>query len=404
MFFTCRLASGIRVLITHCDAPVTYAGFMINAGSRDETPSQHGLAHFIEHTIFKGTRNRTNRQIIDRIENVGGEINAYTTKEETTLYCCVMNQHVERAIELMTDMLLNSVFPAEQLDNERQVIIEEIDSYKDNPAEQIYDDFEELVFGRHPLGHNILGTATHVRRFAATDAHRFMQRHYHSDGIVFFCHTQLPVKRVCDWVQKHLYEVPFVEPREMRVKPAEYQIRRRPFILKHHQAHCVAGNIAIDMHDSRWYTLNLLNNIIAGPGMNSRLNLLLREKHGLVYTVESSLQSFTDTGLWSLYFGCDRKDVKLCSVLIEQNLAELCEKEISPTALKRYKAQIKGQIAIASQNAENVILSYAKNYLHRAELSTWQQVAQYYEDITAGQLREMARAVTNPELLSWIAV
>ncbi|MBQ9439496.1 MAG: insulinase family protein [Paludibacteraceae bacterium] len=403
-FYTCRLDSGIRALVMPSVSPITYVGFMINAGSRDERNNEKGLAHFIEHTIFKGTTNRNNRQIIDRIENVGGEINAYTTKEETALYCCVVNRYVERAVELMADMLLRSTFPEEQLEKEKQVIIEEIDSYKDNPAEQIYDDFEDYLFGNHELGHNILGSTNNVRRFGANDAKRFMERTYHSDSIVFFCYTSLPPKRVCDWAQKHFYRVPFCEPRSPRVKPQNYVPKQHPTKLKHHQVHCVIGGLSADMHSKDWYATNLLNNIIGGPGMNSRLNLLLREKHGLVYTVESSLVSFTDTGVWSVYFGCDRNDVDTCLKLINNNLNELCQQQITETLLRKYKTQIKGQLAIASQNAENVILSYAKNFLHRCELSTWTQVAEYYDAITAEQLLEIARRTVSPELLSTISM
>jgi len=404
-FYLHRLDSGIRAIITQSQAPVSYLGFMINAGSRDEKPSNYGLAHFIEHTIFKGTTTRNSRQIIDRIENIGGEINAYTTKEETTLYCCVPNKYVERAIELMTDMLFHPTFPEDKIDSERQVIIEEIESYKDSPAEQIYDDFEELVYGRHPLGHNILGTATHVKRFAASDAKRFMAEHYHSDGIVFFCHTTHSAERVCDWVQKHLYTVPYTSPRTPREKPDAYMVKRKPFVLKHHQAHCVAGNVVMDMFGNwKKIPVNMLNHIIAGPCMNSRLNLLLREKYGLVYNIESSVQHFCDTGLWSLYFGCDRNDIERCQELIEKDLKELCSTLLSNMQLRKYKMQIRGQLAIAAQNPENVILTYAKNYLHRNSLQTWEQLALKYEKINADTLQVVAQEYFAPDKLSWIAI
>lgn len=404
VFCTARLTSGIRALVMRSQSPVTYAGFMINAGSRDENSSEFGLAHFIEHCLFKGTQNRSNRQIIDRIENVGGEINAYTTKEETALYCCLLNTYVERAIELMTDMLLRSTFPPQELDHERQVILEEIDSYKDNPAEQVYDDFEEYVYNGHELAHNILGTSRNVRRFTGDDATSFMQRNYHSDGIVFFCYTSLEPERVMNWVEKYFYKVPYTNPRHGRNAPQKCCRGSHIGVMRHHQAHCVMGNVAADMLSNDWYATNLLNNIIAGPGMNSRLNLLLREKHGLVYTVESSLVSFTDTGLWSVYFGCDRNDVEKCVKLITESLDELCQKPLGERTLQRYKTQIRGQLAIASENAENVILSYAKNFLHRCELSTWSEVAEYYDAISAARLQEIAQKTVNPAMLSAIAL
>lgn len=417
--------NGLRMIHLPSVAPVVYCGFQIKAGTRDELPGEEGLAHFCEHATFKGTERRNSLQVINTLESVGGELNAYTNKEGTTYYAAVLKEHYARAVDLLTDIVFHSVYPEQELEKEKEVIIEEIESYNDSPAELIYDEFENLIFNGHPLGHNILGTAENVRRFTADDVRRFARKFYRPDNAIFFVYGNVKP-------EKHfpLGLTPASSPAEREVgaasegaahhTPHENQWQERfaplsagegsgarlvgaePLVYDKgtHQAHVMIGTRAYDIHHPLRIPLYLLNNILGGPGMNARLNLVLRERHGLVYTVESATTAYGDTGCWSVYFGCDHDDVKRCLRLVRHELDKWIKKPISSTQLRRAKQQIKGQIGVACDNRENFALDFGKAFLHYGWERDIERLYQQIDAVTAEQLQAVATELFAPERLT----
>lgn len=371
---TYRFDNGLRVIHLPSNSKVVYCGYQIAAGTRHEQTGEEGLAHFVEHTTFKGTARRNSLQIINTLEQVGGELNAYTNKEDTTFYAALMSEHLPLAIDLLTDIVFHSTYPAAELEKEKEVICEEIECYHDSPAELIYDDFENLIFQQSPLGHNILGTVERVRTFTTVDALRFVHRYYRPDNAIFFIYGDVDFKKIIkafpfplceEGREKNSLDIPNNE-RKVEAKetllPVQGGVR---WISKGtHQAHVMMGTIGYDIHHPLRIPLYLLNNMLGGPGLNARLNLALREKAGLVYTVESTMVSYSDTGLWSVYFGCDHQDVKRCLQLVRKELNKLMYSPVSSRQLKIAKQQIKGQIAIACDHRENFALDFGKSFLH----------------------------------------
>ena len=309
---TYTLPNGIRLIHKPDSSAVTHCGMVINTGSRDEAENEEGMAHFIEHMLFKGTDKRRSGHIINRLENVGGELNAFTSKEETVVYATVLTEYFERALELVGDIVLNSTFPQKEIDKEVVIIIDEIQSYNDSPSELIFDDFEEMLFANHRIGHNILGRQELLEKYSTADAAQFVGRQYRPEDMVFFAFGDLNFKQFIRQAEKCLQSKQTVAEPNVRTAPTEYTPQRREITKNTHQVHFMAGNRAYDLYHPNRMGLYLLNNILGGPGMNSLLNLSLREKHGLVYNVESSYQPFTDTGMWSVYFGCDSENAARC--------------------------------------------------------------------------------------------
>ena len=315
---TCQLPSGLRVIVQHAATPVVYCGIAVGAGSRHELPGQEGLAHFCEHLSFKGTSRRHALQVINAIEGVGGELNAFTNKEETVYYCAIKRQHLRRAVDVLCDIVFCSQYPQAEVEKEREVVCDEIESYEDSPSELIFDDIENILFAGHPLGHNILGTADQVRGYGSDDARRFTACHYRPSNCVFFASGDIDFRALVRQLSKLTATVPAASPSapegatiDLKADPEaslESAAPQAGTIVRErgtHQAHVVVATRAFSADDPRRWSLFLLNNMMGGPGMNSRLNLSLRERRGLVYTVESSMASFSDTGLWCIYFGCD---------------------------------------------------------------------------------------------------
>lgn len=332
------LPNGLRIIHTPSMTNVTYCGFAVDAGTRDELPDEQGMAHFVEHLIFKGTRKRRAWHILNRMENVGGDLNAYTNKEETVIYSAFLKEHFARAVELLTDIVFHSTFPEQEIAKEVEVIIDEIQSYEDSPAELIFDDFEELIFPDHPLGRNILGTPEQLRRFGSQDALRFTGRYYRPSNMVFFVQSDIDFKRIVRTVEKAMAEIPFsaVEGYQ-RQAPLPYQPQQLTLHKDTHQAHVMIGGRGYNAYDERRTGLYLLNNILGGPGMNSRLNISLREKRGLVYTVESNLTAYTDTGTFCIYFGCDQEDADYCAELVHKELKKLRDHTLTSSQLHAAK-------------------------------------------------------------------
>ena len=394
------LDNGIRIVHLPVASSVSHCGILVNAGSRDELEDEHGIAHFIEHMIFKGTRKRKAYHILSRLDDVGGEINAYTTKDETAFYAAFLNKDFDRALELLTDILFNSTFPAQELERERDVVMDEINSYKDSPADLIFDDFEEEIFATHPIGRNILGTPETLRSFTKNRIQRFMQRTYFTDQMVFCSVGATAFPKVKSLVVKYLGDVPANLSNNSRTAFDAYQPVRVTKDLNTFQAHCIIGNTAYNALDSKRMDLVLLNNLLGGQGLNSRLNLSLREKHGYAYNVESSFTPYFDTGVLTIYFGTDKDKLERSISLVHKELNLLRTKKLGSMQLHRAKNQIIGQIAISSDNKENLLFTVGKSFLLFNKFEPLSEVNQRIQNISAEQLMEVANEILAPDKLS----
>ena len=407
---TYTLDNGLRIIHLPSDSKVVYCGYQINAGTRDEELGEEGLAHFCEHVTFKGTERRKAWHILNCLESVGGDLNAYTNKEGTVYYAAILKEHIARAVDLLSDIVFHSTYPQQEIDKEVEVICDEIESYNDSPAELIYDEFENILFKGNSLGHNILGTAEQVRQFTTEDALRFTRKLYRPDNAVFFAYGDIDFKKLVTLLKRS------VGSEELRVKNEEFNSREEErmkgeesnspkgqtiVMEKHtHQAHVMIGTQAYDVHDDRRMPLYLLNNILGGPGMNAKLNLALREHNGLVYTVESTMVAYGDTGTWSIYFGCDEHDVKRCLRLVRKELDKFMEKPLSDAQLRAAKKQIKGQIGVACDNRENFALDFGKSFLHYGWEKNVDRLYEQVDAITAQQMQAVAQELFDEHRLT----
>ena len=393
------LPNGLRMVHLPVNSPVSYCGFAVNAGTRDENEDEFGLAHFVEHMIFKGTEKRKAWHILNRMENVGGELNAYTTKEETFVYSIFMEEDFGRAFELLTDLVFHSQFPKQEIEKEVDVILDEINSYEDSPSELIFDEFENLLYKGHALGHNILGDEESLLRFDSESGRSFMRRFYAPENMVFFSMGRKDFKKILKSAESALSDISFPMTERNRKAPDPIEACVRQIPKDTHQAHVLIGGRAFSMHDKKRIPLFLLNNILGGPGMNNRLNVSLREKHGLVYNVESNLTSYTDTGLASIYFGTDPKNREKAMRLVHKELARLRDVKLSATQLAAAKKQVIGQLGVSGDNREGLFLGLGKSYLHYNRYDTLPEVFAQIEKLTAGQILEVANEVFAPERL-----
>ena len=400
IYHTHTLSNGLRIIHAQNQSAVAYCGYAIDAGTRDEAENEQGMAHFVEHLIFKGTQKRHSWHILNRMEHIGGDLNAYTNKEETVVYSAFLVEHFPRAVELLTDIVFHSTYPQAEIDKEVEVIIDEIQSYEDTPSELIFDDFEELVFPNHPLGRNILGKPELLHQFKSEDALRFTNRYYRPDNMVFFIQGNMDFKRVVRLLEKAVSDIPATTTQQNRIKPELYLPQNRTIHRDTHQAHVMIGCRSYDTHDKKRTALYLLNNILGGPGMNSRLNVALRERSGLVYNVEANLTSYTDTGLFSIYFGTDPTDVNRCIRLVHKELKRLREKPLSNGQLATAQKQIIGQIGVAADNFENNALNMAKTYLHYNKYEEPQEVYKRIQSLTPQDLWEVTNEMFREENLS----
>ncbi len=449
---TYTLDKGLRIIHLPSDSKVVYCGYQINAGTRNEEPGEEGLAHFCEHVTFKGTERRKAWHILNCLESVGGDLNAYTNKEGTVYYSAILKEHIARAVDLLSDIVFHSVYPQAEIDKEVEVICDEIESYNDSPAELIYDEFENILFKGSPLGHNILGTAEQVRAFKTEDALRFTRKLYRPDNAIFFAYGDIDFKKLVKLIQKALGECPKgrelacsadcksaetpTEERiaektptderiaeetptgetpteEMEAGDANHKVQSSKFNVQSkvagktivmqkntHQAHVMIGTRAYDVNDDRRMPLYLLNNMLGGPGMNAKLNLALREHNGLVYTVESTMVAYGDTGTWSIYFGCDEHDVKRCLRLVRKELDKFMQKPLSDAQLKAAKKQIKGQIGVACDNRENFALDFGKSFLHYGWEKNVDRLYEQVDEITAAQIQAVAQELFDKDRLT----
>ena len=456
---TYTLDNGLRIIHLPSDSKVVYCGYQINAGTRNEEPGEEGLAHFCEHVTFKGTERRKAWHILNCLESVGGDLNAYTNKEGTVYYSAILKDHIARAVDLLSDIVFHSVYPQAEIDKEVEVICDEIESYNDSPAELIYDEFENILFKGSPLGHNILGTAEQVRAFKTEDALRFTQKLYRPDNAIFFAYGDIDFKKLVKLLQRALAddgsgrlaeeklpqisqitqiswnENSIAEEKSVSsvksvgienteksagnenteksvssvksVGPKNYPsvgdgIAGQTIVMQKntHQAHVMIGTWAYDVNDDRRMPLYLLNNMLGGPGMNAKLNLALREHNGLVYTVESTMVSYGDTGTWSIYFGCDEHDVKRCLRLVRKELDKFMQKPLSDAQLKAAKKQIKGQIGVACDNRENFALDFGKSFLHYGWEKNVDRLYEQVNEITAAQIQAVAQELFDRDRLT----
>ena len=465
---TYTLDNGLRIIHLPSDSKVVYCGYQINAGTRNEEPGEEGLAHFCEHVTFKGTERRKAWHILNCLESVGGDLNAYTNKEGTVYYSAILKEHIARAVDLLSDIVFHSVYPQAEIDKEVEVICDEIESYNDSPAELIYDEFENILFKGSPLGHNILGTAEQVRAFKTEDALRFTRKLYRPDNAIFFAYGDIDFKKLVRLLQRALADdesvvnlaeenlpqisqitqiswnensiaeeksvssvksvgienteksagnenteksvssVKSVGPKKYpSVGPEKYpsvgnEIAGQTIVMQKntHQAHVMIGTRAYDVNDDRRMPLYLLNNMLGGPGMNAKLNLALREHNGLVYTVESTMVAYGDTGTWSIYFGCDEHDVKRCLRLVRKELDKFMQKPLSEAQLKAAKKQIKGQIGVACDNRENFALDFGKSFLHYGWEKNVDRLYEQVDEITAAQIQAVAQELFDKERLT----
>ena len=385
---------------------MVYCGYDIAAGTRNELSGEEGLAHFCEHMSFKGTARRNAIQIINAIEGLGGELNAFTNKEDTVYYAVISKEHFSEAVNVLTDIVFHSQYPQHEIDKEVEVICDEIESYNDSPAELIYDEFENLLFEGHPLGHNILGNAEQLRTYTTADALRFVRRNYRPEKMVFFVYGDIDFKRLCKSLE-HLMPESSSPSSPDPASPALVTRKKAQFIEQNrstHQAHVMTGCQAYAYTDPRRMTLYLLNNILGGPGMNARLNLSLRERHGLVYTVESTMAAYGDTGIWSIYFGCDHHDVNHCRRLVRHELDRLMQKPLSQQQLIAAKRQLKGQLAIACDNREQFALDFGRSYLHHGYERDLETLYQRIDAITAEELQSIACDLFAPDHMTTLII
>ena len=430
---TYTLDNGLRIIHLPSDSQVVYCGYQINAGTRNEEPGEEGLAHFCEHVTFKGTERRKAWHILNCLESVGGDLNAYTNKEGTVYYSAILKEHIARAVDLLSDIVFHSVYPQAEIDKEVEVICDEIESYNDSPAELIYDEFENILFKGSPLGHNILGNAEQVRSFKTEDALRFTRKLYRPDNAIFFAYGDIDFKKLVRLLQRALAddesvvnlaeeklpqitqiswnENSIAEEKSVSsvksVGPKNYPsvgdgIAGQTIVMQKntHQAHVMIGTRAYDVNDDRRMPLYLLNNMLGGPGMNAKLNLALREHNGLVYTVESTMVAYGDTGTWSIYFGCDEHDVKRCLRLVRKELDKFMQKPLSDAQLKAAKKQIKGQIGVACDNRENFALDFGKSFLHYGWEKNVDRLYEQVDAITAAQIQAVAQELFDKDRLT----
>lgn len=410
----CTLTNGLRIIHLPSQSQVMYCGYAIKAGTRDELPGEEGLAHFCEHTTFKGTQRRRAWHVLNCLDSVGGELNAFTTKMETVYHAALPCAHTVKAVDLLTDIVFHSTYPQNEIDKEVEVICDEIEMYNDTPSDLVFDEFENLIFSHHPLGHSILGEAAHLRQYTTADALRFTSRLYIPANAVFFAYGDIDFRRVVRMLcRAHGASVAANQdviqsaPNGVKLNATdlpEYSPVNRVKEMDTHLAHVMTGIRTSATTDNRRFALYLLNNILGGTGMNTRLNLSLRERHALVYTVESMTVNYIDTGLWGVYFGCDHKNIDRCMRLVSRELDRLASCPITDSQLRAAKKQAKGQITVAGDSHENFAIDFAKEYLHYGRMKDVAAVCRAVDAVTADEMQQVARELFAPDRLTTMII
>lgn len=389
-YVTDSLRNGLKVAVAQTDAKVAYIGVAVGSGSRDEAPDHYGLAHFVEHTVFKGTCKRCSSAISRRMESIGGELNACTSKEDTIVYTSAPAGYAERALELLADIVANSTFPAPELETEHEVVIEEIKSYLDTPSENVYDEYEERVFAGSQLAHNILGTPESVRALSGEDCRNFLDRNYAPGNMTVYVSGPDDPQRMLRLVEKYFGHLHFPTRRPERVAPTRVATFSEVIDNDGYQAHTIYGARTFSRYDDRRFALYLLNNYLGGPNMSSRLNAELREKRGLVYSVDSFVSNFSDAGLMSVYIGCDRKNVDKCLKMTRREIDRLIDTRLTDRQLDRIKKQYCGQLLVSTDNRENMAIGMGKSMLHHGRVCDPSDTAERIRAVTAAEVQEVA--------------
>lgn len=399
-FIQLTLKNGIRVIHKQTTDEVAHCGIIINAGSRDEGENEQGIAHLIEHVLFKGTKKRKAFHILNRIDSVGGELNAYTTKEETCIYASFLARYFERSVELISDIAFHSTFPDKEIKKEKAVIVDEINSYLDNPSEQIFDDFDEQIFAKHPLGKNILGTPQSLKSISRKDILNFVQRNYSANQLVFCSIGNVEEDALKRILEEHLGGVKLKQSEQNRAVFKNYKASEVELKKDTNQSHCILGNIAYGVHHKDRTALVLVNNLLGGPAMNSRLNLAIREKYGFTYNLESNYAIFTDTGLFSVYMGTDSKYLERCVELVQKELTLLKTKSLGSMQLQTAKQQLIGNIALAQESKVNLMLSLGKSILLFNKVDKLSDIYKKIESISAQKILDISNYVFETKQLS----
>lgn len=401
-YLTHRLSNGIRLIHRPESTHVAHCGIMVDAGSRDENPEEHGIAHFIEHVIFKGTTKRKAFHILSHMENVGGEINAFTGKEDTCIYASFLYPYYERWFDVASDILFHSVFPEKELNKEKEIILDEINACLDSPSEQIFDDFDQIIFNGHPLGRGILGTPERIKTFNREMVQSFMKRNYTTEQMVICSVGRIAFDQLIHLAEKFFGSQPQSNRPHTRQVFQAYNPESKKVVRTNHQTHCIIGNQADGLFSSRKTALSLLINILGGPGLNSRLNMSVREKHGFCYNIESNFQPYSDSGMVNIYFGTDPEYTNKTISLIHKELSILQNKKLGSLQIKRSKNQLIGQLAIAFESNLHDVLFNGKNFLLFDKTDTLEEIGKRIEAVTADDLIDIANDVFNRNSMSML--
>ncbi len=395
------LPNGIRIVHKQVqNTKIAHCGFVLDIGSRDEQPHQLGIAHFWEHMAFKGTQKRKAFHIINRLESVGGELNAYTTKEKICFHASFLDHHYEKAVELLTDITFDSVFPDNQIERERNVILEEMAMYIDSPDDAIQDDFDAVIFKDHPLGNNILGTTESVASFRREDFRQFIRENINTHRIVFASVGNLPLKKVLKWADKYIRPLPSSQVSRARIPFRHYIPQQLDKFHQASQAYCAIGNEAYAISDDQRLAFTLLTNLLGGPGLNSRLNRALREKLGYVYSVEANYTPFTDTGLFAVYFATEPRHLKKSLAVFHRELKSLREQKLGTLQLHQTKEQMLGQLAMAEESNLHFMLMMANSILDTGQIEALEEVFQAVRRVSAEEIQAIAQEVFAEDRLS----
>lgn len=395
-----ELSNGIRVAHQYMPREVAHCGIMIGAGSRDETKSEHGLAHFLEHCFFKGTTKRKTFHILSRLDAVGGELNAFTSKEETWIHASFLHSDYERAIELIGDITFNSTFPQKEIEKEKEVIIDEINSYKDSPLDMLFEEFDELLFQHHPLGRTILGTEKSLSNFSQENLQSFKHRMFYKGNIIFASAGNITPEKLQFYLEKYLSEYQLEAKKKKKKNTIHYTPFHKVEKKDIHQVHYLMGTTAYDFHDKRRPAFTLLNNILGGPAMNNRLSMRIREKHGIAYQIDSSYTPFTDTGSFTLYLGTEKENLDKTKKLIQKELRILRKDQITPHQLNDAKRQLIGQIALGQDSGSALMFNLGKSLMLFDRIDSLNEVYDQIRQITAHEIQEVANDLFDEKKMS----
>ena len=399
-FYEFQLPNGIRIVHKHVDSPIAHCGFVLNIGTRDENKDEQGIAHFIEHIMFKGTSKRKAYHILSRLDDVGGEINAFTTREDISVYASFLTEYYDRAIELLFDIVFSSTFPEKELEKEKDVVIDEINSYKDSPSESIFDEIEEMVFSNHPIGRNILGTPKMVKTFNRDKVIDFLDDTFSTEEMVFTSVGNISEEKLRRIIEKHSNNIPVKKRKRERKPVSDYKPVFKEKKMDTYQTHAIIANRAYDASSDKVVTLVLLNNLLGGTGMNTRLNLNIREKYGFTYNLESFYTPYSDTGIFGIYLGTDKGSVDKTLKLVLREMRLLRDKPLGILQLRKAKKQLIGQMAIGQENNAGSMLSFGKALLTFGKIESYESVISKIELVTAEEIQEVAKDIFNPTSLS----